>query len=285
MGLFFYNSKTGVGTVDLFLDGKLREKWPKNGFRSFGKGWTAASSTQDNLLLYNQTKGNARLASIVRLGTLNVFPAKTTMKGFSSGWTVISQVAPDAMIFYNKDTGGAAIGRLANGVFATTNPAMQLKHGWSHIEALPGFLLFYDAEQGLAALTPFNGAGPLQQGLGDVFEFEKGYSHLVAVENVIWPTNHREHWLLAYDSATGNGGVFTVQDGRPVKTADYIAGFATGWDIVVAESGYVFYYEAGGNGVVGRIVEGRHETLWRYDKLSSGWTHIVPFAVTDLGPG
>ncbi len=111
MGIFFYNSKTGVGTADLFLDGKLRETWPKNGFRNFGKGWTAASSTQDNLLLYNQTKGNARLASIVRLGQFNVFPAKTTLKGFSTGWTVISQVAHDAMIFYNKDTGGAAIGR------------------------------------------------------------------------------------------------------------------------------------------------------------------------------
>lgn len=285
MGLFFYNSTTGVGTADLFLDGKLREKWPMNSFRSFGKGWTAASSTQDNLLLYNQTKGNARLASIVRLGKLNVFPAKTTLKGFSSGWTVIRQVAHDAIIFYNKDTGGAALGRLANGVFETISPAMQLKHGWSHIEVVPGFLLFYDTEQGLAALTRFDGAGTLQQGLGDIFEFEKGYTHVVVVENVIWPTNHREHWLLAYDKMTGNGAVFTFQDGRPVKTADYVAGFAAGWDIVVAESGYVFYYGAGGNGVVGRIAQGRHETLWPYDKLSSGWTHIVPFAVTDLGPG
>lgn len=285
MGLFFYNSKTGVGTVDLLRDGKLRENWTNDDFVNFGSGWKAVSSTLDNLLFYNGHNGTARLAGIVHLGNLDVFPSKTTLKGFSTGWTTIRQVAHDAMIFYSKETGNAVIGRLTNGNFKTITPAFPLKDGWSHIEPLPGHLFFYDTVQGLAAITPFNGSGILQQGLGDVFDFDKGYSHVVAVENVIGPTNQREHWLLTYDKATGNGAVFSFQNGGLKKTQDYFASFTKGWDTVTVSSGYIFYYRADGTGAVGKIKQGKHETLWPYPGLSKDWTHIVTFYATDQGPG
>ncbi|MEA3336919.1 MAG: response regulator transcription factor [Chloroflexota bacterium] len=253
MGLFFYNRATGRGTADLFRDGKLREGWSADDFKDFGQGWTLIASTLDNLLFYDPVKGTARLAGIAHLGRLDVFPGKETLKGFSPGWTAITQVSPHELIFYGKESGNAVIGRLASGDFRTISPKIQLKHGWSHIQSFPGYLFFYDTQQGLAAMTPYQEASSFRQGLGDVFEIDPGYSHMVAVWQPTAGTPAWKHWLLAYDSKTGNGAVFEFKNGSLVKTQDLAGAFSSGWDSIAASDGHLFYYRRDGIGAAGRI--------------------------------
>lgn len=274
MALFFYNSKTGIGLADPLRDGKLRRHTSTGDFGDYGSGWTKVASTENNVLFYNAGNGTARIAGVVWLARYGVVPSESTLGGFSSGWTTIKQVAADTMLFYNRATGQAVIGRLAGGVFATVTPAMQLKHGWTHVQSLLGYMFFYDSQQGLAALTQYSEAGAIRQGLGDVFEFTGGYTALAAFKGLL-PALQGENWLFAYNKNTGDGAVYALQEGALVKTQEYAGAFSKGWDIVVQSEGYLFFYRSDGTGAVGGINQGKFKTYTSYSNLSPGWTHIA----------
>ena len=285
MALFFYNSKTGIGLADPLSDGKLGEHTTASHFHDYGAGWTHVVSTGGNVFFYHAGKGTARVANVLWLGRYDVVPADSTLDGFSLGWTIIEKVTADTILFYNRATGHAVIGRLADGAFSTVSPTMHLKYGWTHVQPLLGSIFFYDSQLGLAALTQYSEAGATQQGLGDVFEFTSGYTSLATYDGSFL-VSPGESWLFAYNKNTGDGAVYTFQDGSLVKTQDYPGAFSKGWDVVVRSERYMFFYRSDGAGAVGRISQGKFATLASYSNLSPGWTHIATPSgqVIDLTP-
>lgn len=150
-GILFYNSATGAGAVAIPIDPDAAPGAFSSGPAAiktvadyapgdFASHWTNIVATDTELLFYNSADGSGALGRFVGHGNDKRFETTKPIKkgGFSSGWThAVSAPGSNKILFYQSQTGLAALGELSNGQFSTIRKYDKnvFGPGWTHVVA------------------------------------------------------------------------------------------------------------------------------------------------------
>lgn len=154
VGIPFYNAENGAGAVAKPTDPdpepetfgtlptriKTVANYTPNTPDGFSPHWTHIVATDLELLFYNSEDGSGAIGRFMGNGDETRFETvKNFKKGsFSTGWThMVSAPESNRILFYQKQTGLAALGELSNGQFKTIRQyvASELGQGWTHVVA------------------------------------------------------------------------------------------------------------------------------------------------------
>lgn len=281
----FYNATTRGGAVGRLTGNEFTTTkiFPDG---AFGK-WTHITCTDSmhSLLFYNRETGAGADGFLDR----GDFKTKETFRnGIFGKWTHIldgnfHHRTVHLPLFYNAATGSGAIG------YAPTIrqfPDSAFARGWTHIVATGPGLLFYNSRTGQGAVAvPIDSSPNNAQNIDDIRtvkifnpgDFATNWTHVVSGDSDI----------LFYNSADGSGAIGRLAPPLTARATTFrtntvipAGSFARGWTHIVAaerSNKFLFYKGGTGEGAIGKISNGRFETIKIYPKNSfaKGWTHIV----------
>jgi len=247
--LLFYDRVSGRGaTGSVERNGTfitLVEFPNTDGTPSFLPNWSHLTTGAALVLFYNEADGTGATGRVEEDGNfamLQSFPDPIAGNSdFLPGWTDLVPVRDDLVLFYNRNSGGAAIGRIYDdGTFETltTYPDPAAGHLgfqtiWTNIVAsLDGLVLFYD--------LPNDHTATGRVSVDGIFEtlIEPAGSLLPKNESVHWSTmvTGRNGLLLLYDKANGSAlSVGLTMSGPVVQLWPHGPGaFNVGWTNIAA---------------------------------------------------
>jgi hypothetical protein len=195
----------------------------------------------------------------------------TTIAGLTA--SMIGSAAADNLLFYNQNTGVAAVGHVANDGAYWDVRSLAYDRGWTNIVcATNGTLLFYNRSTGQAASARIAADGShtdLQS-----LNLSPGWSHIIPLSG---------SKLLFYQRNTGamSTGVL-YQDGSFVDLRD-IPNITSGWDFIVElGNGTLLFHNnqvPNGKAGTGRIApDGSFVAPGAFETFG-GWPQVTPFAV------
>src|SRR6266850_352628 len=215
----------------------------------------------------------------------------TVVTTFNTGTVRYSHVVADqaGIFYYDRTTGRSMLTDLdtaGNHHVLATFPAGYFGAGWTHIVSHRGYLFFYSAVNGMAAIGTLSSTGFRQYKFYPAGSFGTGWTHIVSTQG----------GLLYYAAGNGMGAVGdwefvyapcssfffpTVTEVRHKTLSFFPAGsFATGWtSIAETDNGVLFYRKSDGLQVMvdvlsyGNVVT-RGNT---FQYLKTGYTAVVPF--------
>jgi len=125
------------------------------------KSFTHVVRQGDFVLHYDTNSGAAEVlqGSGNALTSLKPYAAGT----FSAGWTHLVS-CPTGILFYNRNTGSAAFGHIADdGTFSTVKsyPSRAFTPGWTNIVGTPNGILFYNSSDGSGVIGRIDDSGTL----------------------------------------------------------------------------------------------------------------------------
>jgi len=247
--LLFYDRVSGRGaTASVERDGTFATlvEFPNaDGIPSFLPNWSHLTTTGGLMLFYNADDGTGAVGRVEEDGNftmLQSFPDPASGNAaFLPGWTNLIPVQRDLVLFYNRNTGGAAVGRLHDdGTFETLTTYPDPAAGrrgfqtiWTHIVAvLDGLVILYDQSSDHTATGRVS-----EDGVFNTLTEPAG-SLLLPNESVHWSTiiAGSNGLLLLYDKVSGSAlSVGLTLSGPVVQLWAHGAGaFNVGWTNVAA---------------------------------------------------
>jgi hypothetical protein len=119
------------------------------------RNWTHVVRDGDLLLKYRSSTGEAAVEQAGTHATLREYPAGS----FATGWTDIVDT-PNGILYYNRDAGKGAVGRLdASGNHTTLQQYNNFSRGWTNVVGTPNGILFYNRSTGSGAVGRIDGSG------------------------------------------------------------------------------------------------------------------------------
>ena len=109
-------------------------------------GFTHSVRVGDLILDYQSSAG---LNKVRRIGWFGHTRGLGAIPNFSSGWTSIVPISKD-ILFYNRDTGSTAVGRLNEDARFEDVRDSSLARGWTSIVNTPNGVFFYNKNDGSA---------------------------------------------------------------------------------------------------------------------------------------
>ena len=227
--------------------------------------------------VYNRENG---IGAAVRVSR-NYPPHTEKVQGFSPNWTQVVEVGVGRLLYYNEQTGAAAMAEAAlDGSMATTR-RFAFSTGWSSITYHQGHVMFYNKASGLAVVADFQSrSGELRQ-YPALYRFSTGWTHIVSSQNALVFYNAADGsgatggWTFSYGNCTG---FCAPADVRFQQQRSFAPGtFSLGWTHILETGwGVMFYNSTNGLSVMtdvtpAGVILTRSSTV-RY--LASGWTSL-----------
>jgi hypothetical protein len=116
-------------------------------------GFTHSVRVGDLILDYQSSTG---LNKVRRIGWFGHTQDSGAIPNFSSGWTSIVPISND-ILFYNRDTGSTAVGKLNEDATFEDLRDSSLPRGWTSIVNTPNGVFFYNKNDGSAEVGRFDG--------------------------------------------------------------------------------------------------------------------------------
>ena len=162
--------------------------------------WTDSVPFRDLILDYNSHTGSAEVRRAGGSGEV----LRTYAPGaFSAGWTNLAYT-PNGILFYNRENGSAALGRIdeaGNHTTVKSYPAGAFAVGWTHIVWTPNGILFYNSATGAGSVVRLdpNGNGTTIKAYrpGSPDSFAKGWTRIV----------YTRQGIEYYNDATGASAI------------------------------------------------------------------------------
>jgi hypothetical protein len=120
-----------------------------------GGKWTHVVRDGNLILKYRSSTGEA----LVEDGNSNAILRQYPAGSFSTGWTNIVDTF-NGILYYNRDSGTGAVGRLdASGGHTTVRQYSNFSRGWTNVVSTPNGILFYNRNTGSGAVGRVNESG------------------------------------------------------------------------------------------------------------------------------
>jgi hypothetical protein len=120
-----------------------------------GGKWTHVVRDGNLILKYRSNTGEAVVEDANSNAILRQYPAGS----FSTGWTNIVDTL-NGLLYYNRDSGTGAVGRLdASGGHTTVRQYSNFSRGWTNVVSTPNGILFYNRNTGSGAVGRINESG------------------------------------------------------------------------------------------------------------------------------
>lgn len=215
------------------------------------------------LIFYQQANTSAQIAAATQL---NLIQGRTYAPGSYGLWTHISGLDNRLLLYYNTDSGAAAVGRINPDSSHDTLKTYTWTTGFTHIIGVNnGLVLLYNATSNNGLVIKVKNDGSFTN-LTSVNVQSPGYTHVLAL-----PNGH----ILLYRSTDGAALMAAITaDGKfQVVNAKQLS---AGWTNLAVGGGnlVLFYNAANGIAIAERVGDdGSMDDLKQY-KFAT-WTHIV----------
>ncbi|MFN8357092.1 MAG: hypothetical protein U0Y10_21740 [Spirosomataceae bacterium] len=147
-GFLFYNSSSGQAVFGEVVNNTYRDI---RALGSIGNSWTHVVPYQGMLFLVSSANGPGAL-----------FDGKQIIKNFPGGsfvgWTHITPINDQWLLFYNANTGAFEFGQIQNTNYQALLRGTNFSTGWSTILSFGKDILFYNASTGAGTWGSFNGS-------------------------------------------------------------------------------------------------------------------------------
>lgn len=238
------------------------------------------AQAQGRIFYYNESN---HLAAV---GEFDQNNDHVTLSSFYPGnylWTSVISDGPNSMFYYDKRTGVAMLGNVDDAGNHTVVKYLQFGAGWTHIVSHRGYLFFYCAGNGMAAIGQLTPDGFRQYKGYPAYTFGLGWTTIVSTRNGLLFYRAGDgiyavgDWEYSYYPCGGEG--FCFPSVSEVRFKQMTWGYFTrGWSsIVETNDGVLFYRKTDGLHVMvdidsnGRPADRQNSVKY----LTPGYTGIV----------
>lgn len=225
--------------------------------------WITGIRNRSILFFYRKSDGIAYVSALESGGG---YTSISQLNGFSKQWTHVVALHNGAILFYNRNDGTSASGRVdKNGVYSS-GTSFNLLPNWLHIAAVGSDALFFLDANGVGRTARIDAYGTYTPGL-TYYGFASNYTHVAGTAGGS---------LFLFNNASRTATTASVSSNLQYLYGGAISGFAN-WTHVAAygPTGLFFYNAATGARARGFLSAGLYQSQPEFPG-------VVPFSQTSL---